>query len=113
MRRLIDISSKLTSIFLVGVVLMLCSVAALATHTASSSASNISCNTSCHAHGQSPTGVNSTDQKDEDDKEPVPLQSIWLQIPINLMLLYVAPIFAVLWYVYKRKEIHLTTQLRF
>lgn len=114
MRRLIDIASKSTASVLVGLLLLLCSVAALSTHAnmKSSSGSTSNCSASCHSHGQH-VAINALADRDaEDDKEPIPFEAEGLHIPMSLLLLYVLPIFGVSWFVYSRRDIHLTVQLR-
>lgn len=92
---------------------MICSLGVLSAHTSNPSQQKASCNASCHSHGQS-TAINSQENKDEeDDKEPIPPPIGWLQIPVNLLLLYVMPVLTVLWFVSNRKKLLQTAQLRF
>lgn len=97
----------------VGVLLTICSLGVLSAHNSNPSQQKASCNSSCHSHGQA-TAINGQENKDEeDDKEPIPPVFGWLQIPVNLALLYIMPVFGVLWFVSNKQKILLTTQLRF
>lgn len=113
MRRLINTTAKSLTILFMGVLLLVCSVGVLSAHTRDTSQQKASCSASCHSHGQA-AGISSNELKDkEDDKEPVPPEFAWPQIPVSLSLLYVLPVFGVLWFVSKKQKILLTTQLRF
>lgn len=113
MRRLVKCTSRTIATLLVGALLTICSLGVLSAHASNTSQQKASCNSSCHSHGQS-TAINSQENKDEeDDKEPAPPLLYWQQIPVNLLLLYVLPVFGVLWFVSNKQKILLTTQLRF
>ena len=113
MRRLIKSSSRTLATLLIGALLTICSLGVLSAHTSNPNQQKASCNSSCHSHGQA-NAINNQENKDEeDDKEPIPPLFGWLQIPIDLALLYVMPVFGVLWFVSNKQKILLTTQLRF
>lgn len=113
MRRLINTTAKSFATLFISVLLLVCSVGVLSAHTSDTSQQKASCNASCHSHSQA-TGISSNELKDEeDDKEPIPPTFAWPQLPVNLALLYVMPVFAVLWFVSNKQKILLTTQLRF
>lgn len=114
MRRLITSTSRAVAALLVGVLLTICSLGVLSAHSSSNpTQQKASCSSSCHSHGQT-TGINNQENKDEEeDKEPIPPLFGWLQIPVDLALLYVMPVFGVLWFVSSKQKILLTTQLRF
>lgn len=112
MRRLSKIALKTFATLFVGVLLITCSLGVLSSHTSEASQQKVSCSSSCHSHGQA-TAINSQANKDEDDKEPTPPPFSWFQVPVNLALLYVMPVFGVLWFVSNKQKILLTTQLRF
>jgi hypothetical protein len=113
MRRLIHATTKIAAALLVSILLFLCAtgVAAHASNSNQSKAS--SCSASCHAHGQATIIGAHEDQEEDNKKEPTPPLWSWFQAPINLALLYVAPVFGVLWFVSNKRKILLTTQLRF
>lgn len=112
MRWLINSTAKSLVTLFVGVLLLICSIGVLSAHTRDNSQQKASCSASCHSHGQA-TGINSNELKDEeDDKEPIPPIFAWLQTPINLELLYILPVFGVLWFICNKQKILLTTQLR-
>lgn len=113
MRRLLKQSSKTFTALAVGVLLTLCSVGVITAHSASDKQSkgSTSCSGACHSHAQG-VGVAAFDNKlEEDDKEPIPPAG-WLQIPINLSLLYVPVILFAYWLSANRLKMHLSTQLR-
>lgn len=97
----------------VGGLLTLCSLATFATHTAEAKSQVQSCSTACSSHGQHAVASSQKENKDEDDKEPSPPTIAWQQAPTDLRVLYIAPIFVVLWFVSNKQKILLTTQLRF
>ena len=70
------------------------------------------CAVSCSSHGQL-AAVNSQRLKEEDDTDPAPPPPFWPQDTINIELLYILPILFAVWIAYKKREILLTTQLRF
>jgi hypothetical protein len=112
-RRLISSTSRTLATLFIGALLTVCSLGVLSAHTSSSNQQKASCSSSCHSHGQA-SGINNQENKDEeDDKEPIPPVFGWVQIPVNLALLYVMPVFGVLWFVSNKQKILLTTQLRF
>lgn len=114
MRRLITSPSKIFATLAFSVLVTLCSLGIFASHPATDTQVKANCSASCHSHGQHSAISNLENKEDEDDKEPVPPPSAaWLQTPVNLALLYVLPVFAVLWFAHKQKTILLTTQLRF
>jgi hypothetical protein len=115
MRRLINFISTLTATLLVGVILTLCSLAAFAVHAGDAKGSSVltTCNAACHSHGQHMAVNSQISEEDEEDEEPTPPAAGWLHAPVNLSLLYIMPIFALLWFVHNQKRILLTTQLRF
>lgn len=97
--------------------LTLCSLGLASPHTGASQVSSsttdtVNCGGSCHPHSQVLSASNILNQE-EDDKEPIPPEPIWLQAPINLSLLYTAPLFTffIAFYIF-RKHL-LSTQLRF
>lgn len=72
------------------------------------------CATACHTHSQAVFGTdNDLRQLREEDHDPSPPLA-WLQIPVNLARLFIAPTLALagLWYVIKLRKLVLTTQLR-
>ncbi len=109
--------SKLIPAFLltllVGSLLTLCSLATFAEHTAEAKGQVQSCSTACSSHGQPAVASSQKENKDEDDKEPSPPTIAWQQAPVDLRLLYITPIFVVLWFVSSKQKILLTIQLRF
>lgn len=112
-RGLLKQFSKTFAALAVGVLLTLCSIGVVTAHNASeqSSKGTQSCSGACHSHAQG-IGVAAFDNKlEEDDKEPIPPAG-WLQIPINLSLLYIPVIFFAYWLSTNRLKIHLSTQLR-
>lgn len=113
MWRLINTTTKLVATVLFSVLLLLCSVGVYTAHTTNDSQQKASCNASCHSHGQNLVINNLVNEEDDDDKEPTPPLAYWLQSPMNLVLLYVIPIVAALWFISKQKKIALTSQLRF
>ena len=112
MRRLITSTSRTVATLLIGALLTVCSLGVFSAHASNSSQQKASCSSSCHSHGQA-TAINGQENNDEDDKEPIPPVFGWLQIPVNLALLYIMPVFGVLWFVSNKQKILLTTQLRF
>lgn len=113
MRRLITSTSKIVATLLTGALLVVCSLGVLSAHTSNVNQQKASCSSACHSHGQA-NAINSQENKDEeDDKEPIPPTFAWLQVPVNLGLLYIMPVFVVLWFVSNKQKILLTTQLRF
>lgn len=108
--------TKLVPAFLLtlvaGGLLTLCSLATFAEHTAEAKSQVQNCSASCSSHGQPAVANSQKENSEEDDKEPSPPAIFWLQKPINLRLLYIVPIFVVLWFVSNKQKILLTTQLR-
>ena len=81
------------------VILALGGVAAyFAEHTADAKSQVQSCSTACISHGQPAVASSQKENKDEDDKEPSPPTISWQQSPTDLRLLYITPIFVVLWF---------------
>lgn len=76
------------------------------------SGQSINCAAACASHGQL-AAVNSQRLKEEDDTDPAPPPPSWPQQAIHIELLYVLPILFAVWIAYKKREILLTTQLRF
>jgi hypothetical protein len=109
--------TKLVPAFLLtlvaGGLLTLCSLATFAVHTADTKSQVQSCSTACSSHGQPAVASSQKENKDEDDKEPSPPTIAWQQSPTDLRVLYITPIFVVLWFVSSKQKILLTTQLRF
>lgn len=97
---------------LIGVVLTLCSMATFATHARNATEVKANCAASCDSHGQQVTATNQATKEDEDDLEPTPPAISWPQLPVSLLLLYVMPIFAVLWFISNKRKLLLSTQLR-
>lgn len=113
MRRIILLTSRTLTTLLIGALLTVCSLGAWSvSHSSSPNQQEASCSSSCHSHGQA-NAINKQANKEEDDKEPIPPTFAWFQAPIKLLLLYVMPIFGVLWFVSNKQKILLTTQLRF
>lgn len=113
MRRLGRFITKTTLALVISVLLALCSITLVTDHAGSLAEAKANCSVSCHSHGQNAVATNHTNKEEEDDKEPVPPAFAWPQIPVNLMLLYIMPVFGVLWFVSNKQKILLTTQLRF
>lgn len=114
MRRLIHLNTKLTATVFVSVLLLFCSIVGFTSHTSDNAQSaKASCTSACHSHGQSTALNNLTKEENDDDKEPTPPPFAWYEVPVNLSLLYVMPVFAVLWFMSNKQKLLLTTQLRF
>ncbi len=112
MRRLINKTSKIMAVFLVGLFLTFCSIATFSAHGNSVKSAKAGCSISCHSDGQH-SGTNFQKREvDEDDKEPTPPLFTWPQVSADLGLLYILPLFAALWFGYQRNNLHLTSQLR-
>ena len=113
MRRLIIINKRILATLLIGALLLVCSLGLLSAYKSNISQQKVSCSSTCHSHGQV-TAINSQENKDEeDDKEPTPPILAWLRVPFDLYLLYILPIFGVLWFISNKHKLFLTTQLRF
>lgn len=107
----------LSLLVLVTGLLTLCSLGVASPHTSASqrtlgSGEKISCGGSCHPHSQTLNTTNPSSQE-EDDKEPIPPEPIWLQAPVNLSLLYAAPVFTLFIAFYMFRKHLLSVQLRF
>ncbi len=113
MRRLAKLTPRIVSTLIIGVVLLACSLTLLTDHASNLNEVSTNCSSSCHNHGQNATVTSKTHKEDEDKKEPAPPTFAWPQIPVNLALLYVLPVFGVLWFISNKQKILLTTQLRF
>lgn len=112
MRGLIHSTSKTIAALVFGVLLTFCSLGAFTVHAKDMGGAQTSCNASCHSHSQG-TAINGQDLKtEEDDDEPAPPLTTWLQVPANLAALYIIPVFGLIWLVTSRHKILLTTQLR-
>ena len=114
LRRVLSSRKVLSAVIAVsvGLLLLIYSLVALSLHTTNTQSQNAACSTSCGSHNQPVAAKPQAERKDENDKEPVPPQAYWQQLPINLAVLYVAPV-AYYFFVYQRKKVLLTTQLRF
>lgn len=112
MRRLIRSAKAVGAALLVGAVLTVCSIAVVAAHSNDGKAVSASCSLSCHPHGQHIAINGLASEQDEDNKEPAPPSATWLKTPLNLALLYIAPLAASLRLVHKQHKLLLTTQLR-
>lgn len=113
MRWLITSTSKTLATILVGVLLTVCSLGVLSAHSSDLGQQKASCSASCHSHGHASETVSQDIKDEEDDKDPVPLAATYLQLPVNLSLLYVLPAFGVVWLISNKQRLLLTTQLRF
>lgn len=113
MRSLAKKYSKVFASLFAGVLLTVCSFAAVSAHQPSSTTTDIpSCSASCHAHNQAVGGTGIAEKDEDDDKEPVPPLAHWLQGFSDLASLYVAPILAIVPIALLRKKLILSTQLR-
>lgn len=115
MRRLIRSTGGLAVSLLIGGILALCSLGLITAHPADAGGlgSTSTCSSACHGHGQHAAANSQSNEENDDDKEPTPPILGWLQIPINLSLLYLAPVLAFLPFSLLYRKMLLTTQLRF
>lgn len=113
MRRLTSLVPAFLLALIVGGLLTFCSLATVARHTAEAKAQGQNCSTACGSHGQPAAISSQKENKDDDDKEPTPPQHYWQLQPINLSLLYTAPILAFVPLGALFRKHLLSTQLRF
>lgn len=112
--RIVGRLGMLQIIALIGILLSFCTLISLSAHTQSNSrADNSNCSASCHSHGQTAATNNPRQEAEEDDKEPTPPIGSWPVVPIDLAVLYLAPVLLFLSISQLTKKMHLTTQLRF
>lgn len=113
MRRLVNILPKLALVFFVGLILAVCSTDIISAHTTDIKVhfQATDCS-SCHSHEQATASSNSTLLNEEDDEPFFPPAISWLQLPVNLQLLYLFIVPLMLWVISSRHKILLTSQLR-
>lgn len=99
-------------VLLVGLFLLLCSTGTVSAHHNQNAQDSAACGAACHSAGQTAATNSVNNKTEEDDKEPTPFVKIWLQIPVNLLLLYTLPALSVLLLVYNERDKLLGTQLR-
>lgn len=94
--------------------MIVCSVAGISQHLLkSSNESGALCSSSCASHGQHVAINNHAKSEDDNEKEPAPPLTSWNNANFRLELLYLAPIGVAYWILTQRKQILLSTQMRF
>lgn len=81
-------------------------------HTTASNTQGQSCSSACGSHAQPVALGSQKENKDEDDKEPIPPIAYWQQQEIDLASLYVIPILALVPLSILFRKHLLSTQLR-
>lgn len=81
-------------------------------HTAASNAQGQNCSSTCTSHAQPAALGSQKENKDDDDKEPIPPIAYWQQQEIDLANLYVVPILALVPLSILFRKHLLSTQLR-
>ncbi len=101
-------------IALISILLSVCTFSSLSAHAQSTSRTDsTNCSASCHSHGQATATNNPRQEAENDDKEPTPPIGSWPVVPIDLAVLYLAPVLLLLSVSQLTKKMLLTTQLRF
>lgn len=100
-------------IALVSILLSVCTFSSLSAHAQNTSRTDsTNCSASCHSHGQAAATNNPRQEAQDDDKEPTPPIGSWPVVPVDLAVLYLAPVLLFLSRGLFSKEMLLTTQLR-
>lgn len=104
----------LNLIAFISILLSVCTLSSLSAHAQNASRTdNTGCSTSCHSHGQVAATTNPRQEAEDDDKEPTPPVNSWPIVPVNLAVLYLAPVLLYLSISQLTRKMILTTQLRF
>ena len=88
------------------------SFTAFSAHTAAVSSQGQNCSSACNSHAQPAAVGSQKENKDDDDKEPIPPIAYWQQTEINLEILYTLPVLAVVPLSLLFRKHLLSTQLR-